>query len=362
MAQKVYLLLADGRYFEGTNFGAPVHDVTGEVVFTTGMVGYLETLTDPSYNGQIVIQTFPLVGNYGVIPEDFESKKIWLSGYIVKEECTTPSNYRCEGDLDTFLKDQGIPAISGIDTRAVTRIIREVGAMNGMITDKEPPYSDALLEEIRSFSVTRAVETVTPEKTEIFPAEGEKKFRVALWDFGAKDNIRRELQKRGCEVIDLPASTTAEELMKYEPDGIMLTNGPGDPSENVGVIEEIRKAADKKIPMFGICLGHQLMALAMGAETGKMKFGHRGANQPVKFLETNRIYISSQNHGYEVKADSLPANAKLSFINVNDGTCEGIDYTDRPAFTVQFHPEACSGPLDTRFLFDRFIENMKAAK
>ncbi len=362
MAQKAYLLLENGRYFEGVNFGAPVTDHTGELVFTTGVEGYIETLTDPSYSGQIVVQTFPLIGNYGIIPEDFESSRVWMTAYVVKEWCQEPSNYRCAGDLDTFLKAQNIPGISGVDTRTLTKIIREAGSMNAMITSRKPPYTPAEVEALREYRVTGAVERVSPKKMETFPAEGERKYRVALWDFGAKTNIRRELQKRGCEVIDMPAGTKAEEIAALQADGLMLTNGPGDPSDNADIIREIRKTVDTGIPTFGICLGHQLMALAMGGKTGKMKFGHRGGNQPVKDLKTGRVYISSQNHGYEVLGDTLPDTARVSFINVNDGTCEGVDYLDRPAFTVQFHPEACSGPHDTRFMFGRFADMMDKHK
>ncbi|MCI7262354.1 MAG: carbamoyl phosphate synthase small subunit [Otoolea sp.] len=362
MEKPVYLLLENGKYFEGKCFGAPMNEVTGEVVFTTGMTGYLETITDPSYFGQIVVQTFPMIGNYGVIPQDFENKEVYLSAYIVKEWCQEPSNFRSSGNLDTFFKERNIPAIYGIDTRKLAKVIREYGAMNGRLTMKEPPYSEEDLKEIREFRITKAVETVTPEAVEVVSGREEDAFRVVLWDFGAKENILRELVKWGCEVIDVPASTTAEEILSYHPDGIMLSNGPGDPEANVGVIEEMKKVAEAKLPTFGICLGHQLFALANGAKTGKMKYGHRGANQPVKDLTTGRVYISSQNHGYEVLKATLPEGAEETFVNVNDGTCEGITYHDRPAFTVQFHPEACAGPKDTEELFGRFITMMREYK
>ncbi|MDY5484413.1 MAG: carbamoyl phosphate synthase small subunit [Clostridium sp.] len=362
MEKPVYLLLENGKYFEGKCFGAPMNEVTGEVVFTTGMTGYLETITDPSYFGQIVVQTFPMIGNYGVIPQDFENKEVYLSAYIVKEWCQEPSNFRSSGNLDTFFKERNIPAIYGIDTRKLAKVIREYGAMNGRLTMKEPPYSEEDLKEIREFRITKAVETVTPEAVEVVSGREKDAFRVVLWDFGAKENILRELVKWGCEVIDVPASTTAEEILSYHPDGIMLSNGPGDPEANVGVIEEMKKVAEAKLPTFGICLGHQLFALANGAKTGKMKYGHRGANQPVKDLTTGRVYISSQNHGYEVLKATLPEGAEETFVNVNDGTCEGITYHDRPAFTVQFHPEACAGPKDTEELFGRFITMMREYK
>ncbi|MBQ5959393.1 MAG: glutamine-hydrolyzing carbamoyl-phosphate synthase small subunit [Firmicutes bacterium] len=356
--QPVYLMLANGRVFEGKSFGAPTDGLVGEVVFTTGMVGYLETLTDPSYAGQIVVQTFPLIGNYGMIPEDYESKGIYLSAYIVKEWCKAPSNYRCQGDLDSMLREKGIPGIYGIDTRELARTIREAGTMNGLISTHKPPYLEEELAPMRSYRVDHPVDRVSPQETVIYPAEGERRYKVVLWDYGAKANIHRELQKRGCEVIDVPAASTAEEILALQPDGVMLSNGPGDPEDNEGVIREIRKITDARMPVFGICLGHQLLALAKGAKTGKMKFGHRGGNQPVKNLETGRVYITSQNHGYEVLADTLPAGAEQSFINVNDGTCEGVRYTDTPAYTVQFHPEACGGPKDTEWLFGKFLELM----
>lgn len=362
MEKPVYLLLENGEYFEGKSFGAPLNEVTGEVVFTTGMTGYLETITDPSYFGQIVVQTFPMIGNYGVIPQDFENKEVYLSAYIVKEWCQEPSNFRSSGNLDTFFKERNLPAVYGIDTRKLAKTIRETGSMNGRLTEKKPPYSDEDLEEIRRFHITKAVDTVTPKESQIASAEGTAEFKVVLWDFGAKENILRELLKRGCEVIDVPAFTKAEEILELAPDGIMLSNGPGDPEDNQGVITELKKVAEAKIPTFGICLGHQLFAIAKGAKTGKMKYGHRGANQPVKDLLTGRVYISSQNHGYEVLRESLPEGAEETFVNVNDGTCEGITYHDMPAFTVQFHPEACAGPKDTEELFGRFIQMMRDGK
>lgn len=361
MERTVYLLLENGQYFEGKGFGASVEEVSGEVVFTTGMTGYLETLTDPSYYGQIVVQTFPMIGNYGVIPQDFENKDVYLSAYIVKEWCQDPSNFRSSGNLDTFFKERKIPAVYGIDTRKLAKTIREYGSMNGKLTVKQPPYSDGEIQAMKGFRIEKAVESVTPKSCRFIPSSAEDRslpYRVVLWDFGAKANIIRELSRRGCDVYDMPASATAEEILALEPDGIMLSNGPGNPEDNAGVIEELKKLTGAGLPMFGICLGHQLLAIAKGARTGKMKYGHRGANQPVKDLESGRVYISSQNHGYEVLRDTLPAGAEETFVNVNDGTCEGITYRDMPAFTVQFHPEACSGPKDTEELFGRFIRMM----
>lgn len=359
MSRKAYLILENGTVFEGKSFGAE-KETMGELVFTTAMTGYLETLTDPSYFGQVVIQTFPLIGNYGVIPSDFESKVPSLKGYIVREWCQAPSNFRCEGDLDTFLKESDIPGICGIDTRALTRIVREYGVLNCKIT-YSGEVTDELLEEIKAYKIEQAVESTTIKDTEEFkPENGD--LNVVLMDFGAKHNIGRDLMHRGCNVTVVPAHTTAEQIMALNPDGIMLSNGPGDPAENTSIINEIKKLSEYKIPTFGICLGHQLLALSQGAKTEKLKYGHRGANQPVKYLETGRVYITSQNHGYAVVGDSLPEDAVVSFVNGNDNTCEGVNYTNMPAFSVQFHPEACGGPQDTSFLFDRFVDMMKSNK
>jgi len=349
--ERAYLVLADGTIFSGESIGAPV-EKTGELVFTTNMCGYLETLTDPSYAGQIVMQTFPMIGNYGVIPADFEGKSA-VRGYVVHEVCDEPSNFRCEGRLRDYLKQNGIPAIAGVDTRAITRRIRKEGVMNARICMELP----ADMDEIRGYQVQGVVNEVTCAFPEEYSATGEKKFRVALMDYGAKRNIIRELNRRGCEVIVLPANTKAEEVLALEPDGIMLSNGPGDPAENTGCIAEIGKMLGK-VPLFGICLGHQLTALAVGGETEKMKFGHRGANQPVKDLKTGRTWITSQNHGYAVKQETLPVG-EARFVNANDGSCEGIDYPTLKAFTTQFHPEACAGPRDTEYLFDRFCALME---
>lgn len=391
------LVLANGLVFKGKSFGAS-GTIVGEAVFTTGMNGYIETLTDPSYYGQIVTQTFPLIGNYGIIPKDFESSSCHVRGYIVRSWCEDPSNFRCEGDLDSYLKKQNIIGLYDIDTRALTKVLRESGVMNGMLVSGEsdeakkifaalenPDEKNRLLEKIRSYKIENAVESVTCSASEIeesaetvFKESASYRFvpvrsdgtkendpeaamrdgkgkKVVLWDFGAKANIRRELLKRGLDVVTVPALTTAEKILSLNPDGVMLSNGPGDPQENVSIIEEIKKILDARIPVFGICLGHQLLALANGAKTVKLKYGHRGANQPVKQLSTGRVYISSQNHGYAVENDSLPEGAVPSFVNTNDGTNEGLVYTKIPAFSVQFHPEACSGPLDTSFLFDDFV-------
>ena len=349
--KKGYLVLQDGRVFEGVRFGANA-DTIGELVFTTGMCGYIETLTDPSYAGQIVMQTYPLIGNYGIIREDFEGN-CCVKGYVVREYCDAPSNFRTDCDLDTYLKEQNVPGLYGVDTRELTRIIREHGVMNATICDEVP----ADLKPVETYAVVGVVEAVTCKEPTVHPAVGEEMFKVSLLDYGAKNNIIRELQKRGCTVTVLPATTSAKDILTSDPDGVMLSNGPGDPAENVYQIEQIKKLLGK-VPMFGICLGHQLTALAAGGKTYKLKYGHRGVNQPVRDMNGVRTYITSQNHGYAVDSDSIQTG-RLSFANANDGTCEGIDYPDLKAFTVQFHPEACTGPKDTSFLFDRFVELMK---
>ena len=349
--KKGYLVLQDGQVFEGFRFGSP-ESAVGELVFTTGMCGYIETLTDPSYAGQIVMQTYPLIGNYGIIPEDFEGA-CCVRGYVVREWCESPSNFRCQGDLDAFLREQHVPGLWGVDTRELTRIIREHGVMNAVICDEIP----ADLTAVRSYAVTGVVEAVTCKAASVHPAEGEERFRVSLLDYGAKRNIVRELQKRGCTVTVLPADTGAEEILAEEPDGIMLSNGPGDPAENTYQIEQIQKLLGK-VPLFGICLGHQLTALAVGGSTYKLKYGHRGVNQPARDRTGPHPSPPSQNHASAVNGDSVKVG-KVRFVNANDGTCEGIDYPDLRAFTVQFHPEACTGPKDTAFLFDQFVDLMK---
>ena len=352
MRKRVYVTLQNGRVFEGYSFGAE-RETVGELVFTTGMTGYLETLTDPSFFGQIVMQTFPLIGNYGVIPPDFESEKCRLKGYIAREFCERPSNFRSEKTIGEYLKEQDIPAVCGLDTRELTRAVREAGVLNAAITFR--PLKD--LSVLADYRVTGAVAAVTRKDVAVSGGDGP---RVVLYDFGTKASIGRELERRGCRVIAVPARFPAEEALALAPDGIMLTNGPGDPAEDTFIIENLKKLAGKK-PIFGICLGHQLFALAMGGQTKKMKYGHRGANQPVKRLSDGRVFITSQNHGYAVAADSLTCG-KLSFVNANDGTCEGIDYPAINAFTVQFHPEACAGPRDADFLFDEFLARMKAGR
>lgn len=350
----IYIVLQNKTVFKGKSFGAE-GEALGELVFTTGMGGYIETLTDPSYYGQIVIQTFPLIGNYGMIEEDFESDRSVVKAYVVREHCEKPSNFRCNMTLDNYLKKEGIVGVFNVDTRELTKIIRENGVMNAKITTD---ISDINYDEIENYRIVDSVASVS-RKHHYRQNEGAKR-KVTLIDYGVKGNIAHELCLRDCEVIICPHTYTAEKILALNPDGVMLSNGPGDPADNtfeIGVIRELLG----KVPVFGICLGHQLLALAAGGKTVKLKYGHRGANQPVKCVETGRVYISSQNHGYAVDASSVQ-NGTESFFNANDNTNEGVDYPALNAFSVQFHPEACAGPLDAKWLFDRFIEKMDAAK
>ncbi len=351
---KAFLILEDGTVFQGTAIGAK-REVISEIVFNTSMTGYLEVLTDPSYAGQAVVMTYPLIGNYGITP-DMESEKPWVDAYIVRELSRMPSNFRCEGTIQEFLEKYEIPGISGIDTRALTKILREKGTMNGMITTDESYDIEEALPRIAAYTTGKVVDKVTCREKYVLRGDG---CRVALLDVGAKRSIARCLNERGCEVTVYPARTTAKEILESEPDGIMLSNGPGDPKECDTIIDEVRRLYESAVPIFAICLGHQLMALAAGGDTHKLHYGHRGGNHPVRDLSTGRVYISSQNHGYVVDTDQLdPAVAVPAFENVNDGTNEGLRYIDKNIFTVQFHPEACPGPLDSGYLFDRFLEMM----
>ncbi|MDE7122234.1 MAG: carbamoyl phosphate synthase small subunit [Oscillospiraceae bacterium] len=367
-AEPAWLVLADGQIFKGNSFGA-TGTAIGEVVFTTSMTGYQETLTDPSYYGQIVTQTFPLIGNYGVNSSDFESAKSYVNGYIVREWCDRPSNFRCEGNIRDFLEQNQIIGLYNIDTRRLTRTLREVGVMNGAITtqnlEETPETLENLLQQIRNYAVVHAVKSVTDSARHVYAPDApeSKLYRVVLFDFGYKRNIRQELVNRNCEVTVVPADTTPDEIRALHPDGIMLSNGPGNPEENTEIIRNLKEISEYNIPVFGICLGHQLLALAHGAKTEKLKYGHRGANQPVIDLASGRTYVTSQNHGYAVIGDSLdPEIAEVSHINANDRTCEGVRYKKMNAFTVQFHPEAHGGPLDTAYLFDEFISRMQKSQ
>ena len=356
---KAFLILEDGTVFEGTSIGAE-KEVISEIVFNTSMTGYLEVLTDPSYAGQAVTMTYPLIGNYGICRKDMESLRIWPDAYIVRELSRIPSNFRSEATIQDMLKMYGVPGIAGIDTRALTKILREKGTMNGMITTNEDYNVDEIIPKLKEYSPKGVVAKVTCKEKKVLEGNG---YKVALLDFGAKNNIARSLAERGCEVTIYPAFTSAEEIIQSNPDGIMLSNGPGDPKECVTVIEELKKLYHTEIPIFAICLGHQLMALATGADTHKMKYGHRGGNHPVKDLKSGKVYISSQNHGYVVDENTInPEIAEVGFINVNDKTVEGLRYKNKNIFTVQFHPEACPGPQDSGKLFDEFIEMMGGKK
>ena len=356
---KAFLILEDGHVFTGRSIGS-TREAVSEIVFNTSMTGYLEVLTDPSYAGQAVVMTYPLIGNYGICYEDMESERPWVDGFIVRELSRMPSNFRSEDTIQNFLEKNDIPGICGIDTRALTKILRESGTMNGMITTDENYNMDEVMKKLKAYSTGDEVSKVSCREKKVLPGDG---YKVALLDLGAKKNIARSLNERGCEVTIYPSSTTAEEIIASRPDGIMLSNGPGDPKACVQVIKEIRKLYETEIPIFAICLGHQLMALATGADTFKLKYGHRGGNHPVKEMETGRVYISSQNHGYAVDPESLdPQVAVPAFTNVNDGTNEGLKYVGKNIFTVQYHPEACPGPQDSSYLFDRFLKMMEEKK
>ena len=363
---KAFLILEDGTVFTGTSIGSP-REVISEIVFNTSMTGYLEVLTDPSYAGQAVVMTYPLIGNYGICKKDMESKKPWVEGYIVRELSRIPSNFRSEESIQHFLTSNDIPGICHIDTRSLTKILREKGTMNGMITTKEYADISEPVSRMKAYRVEGVVAKTSVKEVCVLEAEevrpGKEGKRVALLDLGAKDNIARSLLKRECQVTVYPAWTKAEEILAGNPDGIMLSNGPGDPAENVEIIREIRKLYAADVPIFAICLGHQLMALAAGASTYKLKYGHRGGNHPVKDLETGRVYITSQNHGYAVDVSGIdPKVAVPAFVNVNDGTNEGLAYVGKNIFTVQYHPEACPGPLDSGYLFDRFLTMMEVKR
>lgn len=350
------LVLEDGTIFKGSSFGSK-GEVIGEIVFNTGMTGYQEILTDPSYCGQIVTMTYPLIGNYGVNIDDFESEKAQVKGFIVRELCKQPSNWRSSKTLEEYLLEHNIIGIEGIDTRALTRILRDKGTMNGIITTDPLFNIEDKIEEIKKFKIINPVNEVTCNKTKKYIGEG---FKVSVIDLGVKENIVRSLLNRGCEVTVYPANEVVENILDSKPDGIMLSNGPGDPKDCVGVIENIKVLMNSNIPIFAICLGHQLTALANGGDTERLKYGHRGCNHPVKDVNKDLTYITSQNHGYTIVKSSLdPKKAEITHINMNDDTVEGINYIGKPVYTVQFHPEASPGPRDTAYLFDEFIELMK---
>ena len=352
------LLLADGRIFEGKSFGYQ-GETTGEVCFNTGMTGYQEILTDPSYCKQIVTMTSPHIGNYGINEEDIESENIQVAGFVIKEETMTPSNWRSTQSLGEYLKKNKIVGIKEIDTRSLTRHIRDKGAMNGIISSNDLNIQtlEKKLKKSPDMNGLDLAKDVTTQKKYKWPGKGQ--YKVAVIDFGIKKNILRLLSDAGCELTVFPASIKAEDVLSFEPDGVFLSNGPGDPLAVTYGIETVKKLLGK-VPLFGICLGHQILALALGASTFKLKFGHRGINHPVRNNEKNTVEITSQNHGFAVDLDSLPPNVISTHINLNDNTSGGIRCTDIPAFSVQYHPESSPGPHDSRYLFNQFIEMMNA--
>ena len=355
---KAILLLEDGRVFNGFSFGH-IGETTGEVCFNTGMSGYQEILTDPSYCKQIVTMTSPHIGNYGINSEDIESNNIQVSGFVIKEETEIPSNWRSELSVGYYLDDQKIVGIQNVDTRALTRHIRDNGAMNGIISsiDVDTKSLKSKLNKIPSMEGLDLAKVVTTKKNYKWSKDS-KPYKVAAIDYGIKFNILRLLDKHDCEVTVFPADISADEIIKFDPDGVFLSNGPGDPSAVTYGIKMVKSLLGKK-PIFGICLGHQILALALGAKTFKLKFGHRGINHPVRNNETGIIEITSQNHGFAVDLDSLPDNVESTHINLNDNTSEGIKCKDIPAFSVQYHPESSPGPHDSRYLFKQFIDMMK---
>ncbi|MEE3248866.1 MAG: glutamine-hydrolyzing carbamoyl-phosphate synthase small subunit [Chloroflexota bacterium] len=358
MHDSTYLVFQDGSIHEGVSFGAEA-DGLGEVVFNTSMTGYQEVLTDPSYAGQLVTLTYPLVGNYGINPEDFESDRIQVGGLIVRENCELPSHGRSDLTLHEFLAGQGIPGIAEVDTRSITRQIRSQGVMLGIITNGDPDVALRQLQDSPPYGHRDYVATVTTPDGYNWDGDNEDlieaKHRILVTDCGLKYNILRQLRRRGCRVTVVPASTPAEELLAMEPSGVLFSPGPGDPKLLEYVVDNTRKVLGQ-VPVMGICLGHQIIARALGADTFKLKFGHRGGNHPVKDLDDGRVYITAQNHGYAVSPDNLPSGLEVSHINLNDQTVEGFRHKSLPLFTIQYHSEASPGPRDNEYLFDQFID------
>lgn len=358
---KAYLAIEDGAIFEGESIGA-AGTASGEVVFSTAMTGYQEMLSDPSYAGQLLTLTYPIIGNYGFTEDDLESDRIQAAGFIIRDLCEYPSNWRSEGRLTDFLRAKGVVAIAGIDTRSVTRHIRQQGVMMGAISTEMGP--DDLLKHIQSlqgYGEINFVEHVSTPKPYKWPIEGEVKYRVALLDCGVKRNILRELTKIGCEMTVYPCTTPADVILATNPDGVVVSPGPGDPERLMGIADEVKKLS-QSVPMMGICLGHQLLGRAYGGKTFKLKFGHRGGNHPVKDLTTGRVYITSQNHGYAVDPDGLSEGMKVAHINLNDGTVEGLQHEELPVFSIQYHPEASPGPVDSNYFFHKFTGLMEGRR
>lgn len=359
-SEKAILVLEDGRAFRGSSFGAS-GETFGEMVFNTSMSGYQEILTDPSYAGQIVCMTYPLIGNYGVNEEDAESRKPWVEGFVVREASKIASNWRSTETLDSYLKRHKIVGIERIDTRALVRHIRDKGAMRSAISTVDTDEK-SLLEKILSSPEMQNRELasqVTIEKSFEYESSGAERFHVVAFDFGVKTNSLREFARFGCSVTVVSAETSATEVLALKPDGIFLSNGPGDPSSMNAVVEEIKKLTVENVPMFGICLGHQILGQAFGGATFKMKFGHRGGNQPVKDLTTGKIEIAAHNHGFAVDEKSLPADIEITHVNLNDNTVAGLRHKTLPVFSVQYHPESAPGPHDSEYLFKRFIDLME---
>lgn len=359
LSKTAILVLEDGRIFRGRAFGAE-GETFGEMVFNTSMTGYQEILTDPSYAGQIVCMTYPLIGNYGVNKDDTESRRPWVEGLVVREASRIASNWRAEETLDSYLKRHNIVGIEHLDTRALVRHIRSRGAMRAIISSVDLD-EESLLEKVKASPEMKNRElasAVTIEKAYEFPAEKEK-FHVVAYDFGVKTNSLREFAKFGCRLTIVPAETPATEVLALEPDGIFLSNGPGDPASMKEVVAEIKKLTESNVPIFGICLGHQILGQVFGGETYKLLFGHRGGNQPIKNLETGKVEITSHNHGFAVDAESLPADVEVTHINLNDQTVAGLKHKSLPVFSVQYHPEAAPGPHDSEYLFKQFVELMK---
>lgn len=360
LSKKAILVLEDGRTFRGESFGAE-GETFGEMVFNTSMSGYQEILTDPSYAGQIVCMTYPLIGNYGVNEEDVESRRPWVEGFVVRESSRIASNWRSTETLDSYLKRHKIVGIERIDTRALVRHIRSKGAMRAAISSTDLDEKSLLEKVLNSPEMANRelASTVTIDKSFDYPAIDEQKFHVVAYDFGVKTNSLREFAKFGCKITVVPSETSAEDVLKMKPDGIFLSNGPGDPSSMKKTVAEIKKLTESNVPMFGICLGHQILGQVFGGETYKLKFGHRGGNQPIMDLTTRKVEITAHNHGFAVDAESLPETVEITHVNLNDQTVAGLRHKTLPIFSVQYHPESAPGPHDSEYLFERFIKLMK---
>jgi carbamoyl-phosphate synthase small subunit len=365
LADKAFLVLEDGTVFEGRPFGGRL-SATGEVVFNTAMTGYQEALTDPSYAGQMLVMTYPIQGNYGINGRDDESRRVQVSAFIVREYCEAPSHSLSSATLDEYLSARGVPGLSGIDTRALTRRLRSAGVMMGILAQEGSAEAAlARLHDLPRYGATDLVSTVSASRPFAWPPEGvyapapagETRHRVVVLDLGVKYNIMRSVRRLGCDVMAVPAATTAEEILSLHPDGVVLSPGPGDPAL-LGDVTRTVEGLIGRTPIMGICLGHQVTALAVGARTFKLKFGHRGANHPVKDNLTGRVHITAQNHGYAVDPSGLPSEVEVSHVHLNDGTVEGLRHRTEPLLTIQYHSEASPGPLDNMYLFERFVEMM----